>query len=130
MESEGSSYHSWDEAGGRPKDRVKAMFAKIEAEPPDWCDLTADESLGIGSGSFGKEEDLVRQLSGLSKTEFANIQDKLIDLVTSKSYESGREKSDRAGSALRKRRPSTSQSNYSVGGGKDSRVRDFTSLSV
>jgi serine/arginine repetitive matrix protein 2 len=125
LESEGSSYHSWDEeAGGRPKDRVKAMFAKVEAEPSEWHQLAADESVNSGFGSFGKEEVIVRQLSGLSKVEFASIQEKLIDVVTSKSYEGGRERADRAGSALRKRRPSTSQSNYSVAG-KESRVRHF-----
>jgi len=120
LASEGSSYHSWDEeAGGKPKDRVRALFAKVEPEPPEWHEFRADDALN-GFGPFGREVEVVRQLSGLSKSDFVTIQERLIDAVTtSKTYDGAgaRERVDRAGSALRKRRPSTSQSNYSVGVG-------------
>ena len=124
--SEGSSYHSTDEENGK-KDRVKALFAKIEGEPPEWhdfTDITIDNS-GVPSGlevsfrSLPKEEELVRQLSGLNRDDFIAIQEKLVDVAQSKADKGDR---DKAGSVMKKRRPSTSQSFYTNGATTNGRV--------
>lgn len=117
--SEGSSYHSTDEENGK-KDRVKALFAKIEDEPTDWHDFT-----GVGVGSSGgpggvevsfrsltRDEELVKQLSGLNRDDFIAIQEKLLEVAQSKVDRGDR---DKAGSVIKKRRPSTSQSFYTNG---------------
>ena len=117
--SEGSSYHSMDEENGK-KDRVKALFAKIEGEPPEWhdfADVSADNSgvpggLEVSFRSLMKEEEFVKQLSGLNKEDFAAIQERLLDVAQSKVDRGDR---DKAGSVMKKRRPSTSQSFYTNG---------------
>jgi len=125
--SEGSSYHSIDEENGK-KDRVKALFAKIEGEPPEWHDLadvSFDTSFGSGGQeevsfrSLAKEEELVKQLSGLSREDFAAVQERLLDAVHSRGDRGDR---DKAGSVMKKRRPSTSQSFYTNGATSNGRV--------
>jgi F420-0:gamma-glutamyl ligase-like protein len=55
-------------------------------------------------------EDIIRNYAGLKKGDFAMIQEKLVSVARTTEHR---------GSAMRKRRPSTSQSNYSV---RDNRV--------
>ena len=117
--SEGSSYHSTDEENGK-KDRVKALFAKIEGEVPEWhdfADLSVDNSgvpggLEVSFRSLTREEELVKQLSGLNREDFTAIQEKLLEVAQSRGDRGDR---DKAGSVMKKRRPSTSQSFYTNG---------------
>ena len=125
--SEGSSYHSIDEENGK-KDRVKVLFAKIEGEPPEWhdfVDVGVDTSRTPGGQeevsfrSLAKEEEFVKQLSGLGREDFAAVQERLLDAVQSRVDRAER---DKAGSVMKKRRPSTSQSFYTNGATTNGRV--------
>jgi serine/arginine repetitive matrix protein 2 len=134
--SEGSSYHSIDEENGK-KDRVKVLFAKIEGELPEWHDFrdggidTARVPGGPEEVSFRslvKEEEVVKQLSGLSRDDFVAVQERLLDTVQLKVDRGER---DKAGSVMKKRRPSTSQSFYPNGAttnGRVSTLHTFLSL--
>ena len=95
--SDGSSYHSISWEDGK-EDHVRALFANIEGEPPEWHDLTdigidlacvPDDPEDASSRSMAKQEELVRQLSGLRKGDFAAIQRKLLDAA--------RQRADRGG---------------------------------
>ena len=124
--SEGSSYHSIDEEDGK-KDRAKALFTKIEGELPEWHDFTdvnIDDSgvpggLEVSFRSLRKEEELVKQLSGLNREDFVAIQERLIEVAQSRVDRGDR---DKAGSVVKKRRPSTSQSFYTNGAATSTRV--------
>ncbi|KAF9646271.1 hypothetical protein BDM02DRAFT_3130507 [Thelephora ganbajun] len=125
--SEGSSYHSMDEENGK-KDRVKVLFAKIEGELPEWHDFTgvSIDTLRVPGGLEGvsfrslvKEEELVKQLSGLSRDDFVAVQERLLDAAQSRVDRGDR---DKAGSVMKKRRPSTSQSFYTNGATTNGRV--------
>jgi len=131
--SEGSSYHSIDEENGK-KDRVKALFAKIEGEPPEWYDVTGVgiETSRVPGGpeevsfrSLMKEEELVKQLSGLNRDDFAAVQERLLDVVQSRVDRGDR---DKAGSVTKKRRPSTSQSFYTNGATTNGRVSTLSTF--
>jgi len=87
--SEGSSYHSIGEED-RKKDRVGALFAKTEGKPPEWYDFTdfgIDTARAPGSPeevSFKglmEEEEVVKQLSGLSRDDFVAVQQRLLNAV-------------------------------------------------
>ena len=131
--SEGSSYHSIDEENGK-KDRVKALFAKIEGEPLEWhdfADIGIDNS-GVPGGqdevsfrSLAKEEELIKQLSGLSRDDFIVVQERLLDVVQSRGDRGDR---DKAGSVMKKRRPSTSQSFYTNGAATNGRVSNLSTF--
>ena len=131
--SEGSSYHSIDEENGK-KDRVKVLFAKIEGEPPEWHDFTdvGIDTARVPSGpeevsfrSLLREEELVKQLSGLSRDDFVAVQERLLDAV---QLRVDRGERDKAGSVMKKRRPSTSQSFYTNGATMNGRVRTLPTL--
>ena len=124
--SEGSSYHSMDEEEGK-KDRVKVLFAKIEGEPLEWHDFTdvGIDNSGVPSGldvsfrSLTKEEELIKQMSGLNRDDFVAIQERLLEVAHSRVDKGDR---DKAGSVMKKRRPSTSQSFYTNGTTTNGRV--------
>lgn len=130
LESAGSSYHSWDE--DHKKDRLFGFFAKLDPQQPEWHDITIsvhDKSSTSTSGnesspSYGataESEELVRREIGLTKNDFVSIQDKLVSAALTKAATpEGRHRA----ASLRRRRPSTSQSNYSIGAG-DNRVRQM-----
>ena len=122
--SEGSSYHSIDEENGK-EDRVKALFAGLEDEPPEWHDFMevgTDTSSalggqeGVSSGSLAKEEEFVKKLSGLGRDDFVAVQERLLDAVQLKG---GR---DKAGSVMKRRRTLTPQSLHPGGAATNSRV--------
>ncbi|KZT11638.1 uncharacterized protein LAESUDRAFT_720897 [Laetiporus sulphureus 93-53] len=128
IESGGSSYHSWDE--GHKKDRVHALLSSLDPEYTDWHDLSnmdkSDKSDSSTPGTSPYEgldiEEVVWRQSGLKKTDFVAIQDKLVSAAFTKAATpDGRNRA----SSLRKRRPSTSQSNYSYNG-TDNRVTSPT----
>lgn len=115
-----------DEEPGK-KDRVKALFAKIEGEPLDWYDFTdvgvdnsgVPSALEVSFRSLMKEEELVKQLSGLCRDDFTAIQERLLDVAQTRVDRGDR---DKAGSVMKKRRPSTSQSFYTNGATTNGRV--------
>jgi serine/arginine repetitive matrix protein 2 len=121
LESTGSSYHSW--SAGQKKDITLELFSDAEQQLK-WHDL---DKLGAATpGSLQDDdddfEDIIRRYAGLTKSDFVAIQDKLVSAVRAK--ENNTEPRERANS-LRRRRPSTSQSNYSTNG-RDNRVRTFS----
>ena len=121
LASDGSSFHSWD----GEKDYLLTLFSETDAPQPTWHDLTpSDKSNSATPGGSADEdwdaEEIVRRQAGLRKSDFMAIQDKLVSAAIAK--DTGQEGRDRAPSSLRRRRPSTSQSNYSTNG-RDHRVR-------
>lgn len=116
LESTGSSFHSWAESR---HDKILGLFTEGEASSA-WHDLS-NPSLGRDTpGTQSRDhlpssdttspdddwepEETIRRYAGLKKQDFAVIQEKLV--AVARNFE-------HRGSALRKRRPSTSQSNYS-----------------
>ncbi|TFK72178.1 hypothetical protein BDN72DRAFT_792778 [Pluteus cervinus] len=116
LESAGSSYHSTD---GENKDRMLGLFADPEQQQQSmWHDVPAsDKSFWANGASVGDDtwdpEDVVTRYAGLKKSDFMAIQEKLVSVALAKNNST--DSRDRAPS-LRRRRPSTSQSNYSYVG--------------
>ncbi|KAJ7582846.1 hypothetical protein C8J56DRAFT_955897 [Mycena floridula] len=110
LESAGSSYHSWE----GEKDRTYNLFHDTEIPQPSWHDISFSEqsSSTTPGGSPGDDydaEEVINKCAGLKKSDFLAIQDKLVSVALTKNTP------DR-NSSLRRRRPSTSQSNYSISG--------------
>ena len=132
LESAGSSYHTWDE--DHRTDRLHGLFTSLDPDAAPWHDIgfggSGAEGEGEGAVSTAgtspydatEVEDAVQRETGLSKNDFTQIQDKLVGAALTKA---ATPENRRAGS-IRRRRPSTSQSNYSFNG---ERVR-FVSLYV
>ncbi|KAF9466343.1 hypothetical protein BDZ94DRAFT_1233950 [Collybia nuda] len=111
LESAGSSYHSWDDY----KDRYLNLFSDTDPQQPAWHDISASEqsSSATPGGSPDDDwdaEDIISRYAGLKKSDFVAIQEKLVTVASANTNH------DRAPSAMRRRRPSTSQSNYSING--------------
>lgn len=114
--SAGSSYHSWDEE--HKKDRLFDLFATLDPQR-DWHDLSTSRSSPSTSRTTPSDsqdcEIVVRRELGLNKIDVAVIQDKLVaTALTKAATPEGRHRAN----SVRKRRPSTSQSNYSYNGDK------------
>jgi serine/arginine repetitive matrix protein 2 len=117
LESAGSSYHSWD--AGLQKDRViDLLISDIDPQQPMWHDVGGTDK-SSDDDDFDEEE-IIGRYAGLTKSDFVAIQEKLVGAAIAKSTPAPR---DRVPS-LRRRRPSTSQSNYSLNG-FDTRVSLF-----
>ncbi|KAH6918999.1 hypothetical protein BKA70DRAFT_38169 [Coprinopsis sp. MPI-PUGE-AT-0042] len=101
LESTGSSFHSWDDNN----DKVLNIFDQIDAKPT-WHDIPSETRNKADSDSEDEWEadEIVMGYAGLRKGDFAAIQERLVSVARTTEHR---------GSALRKRRPSTSQSNYS-----------------
>ncbi|KAF5386779.1 hypothetical protein D9615_001879 [Tricholomella constricta] len=114
LESAGSSYHTWD---GGEKDHSLALFNDPDVLQPVWHDLSSSSSATPGDSPDDNwnPEEVVARIAGLKKSDFIVIQEKLLSARDAKEKDKY-EPLDRAGSSLRKRRPSTSQSHYSVNG--------------
>ncbi|KAI0329827.1 hypothetical protein GY45DRAFT_1324417 [Cubamyces sp. BRFM 1775] len=124
LESAGSSYHTWDE--DHKKDRLFGLFSSLDPDYTPWHDISPADKSGpstAGTSPYDslEPEDAVRREIGLTKSDFVAIQDKLVSAALTKAATP--ENRARAGS-IRKRRPSTSQSNYSFNG--DSRAVNST----
>ncbi|KAI0060804.1 hypothetical protein BV25DRAFT_1827349 [Artomyces pyxidatus] len=118
LESAGSSYHSWD--AENKQDRTLPLFTALDPQQPPWHDVS-DISSSSASGADGFDaDDIIQQYAGLSKVDFVAIQDRLI--YAAKIKAEAPETRERHNS-LRKRRPSTSQSNHSING-RDSKTAD------
>ncbi|KZT28525.1 hypothetical protein NEOLEDRAFT_1145744 [Neolentinus lepideus HHB14362 ss-1] len=107
LESAGSSYHSWDEEGKR--DRVYGLFKDLDPEEPVWHDLVGESSTSTAAGSYADDdwdpEAIIRRYAGLTKSDFAAIQDKLVKATVYKTTTP-----ESRPPSLRRRRPSTSHS--------------------
>ncbi|KAJ7489857.1 hypothetical protein B0H11DRAFT_2010682 [Mycena galericulata] len=114
LESAGSSYHSWD---GEQKDRSAALFSDVDPQRPVWHNiLSIDEPHSDTSNSSPDDweaEDIVMKYAGLKKVDFLAMQEKLVGAAIAKTM--APDIQHRVPS-LRRRRPSTSQSNYSLNG--------------
>lgn len=113
LESAGSSYHSWDEE--HKKDRLFDLFTHLDPSFTEWHDLPGQASTSQTTPNESKEsqEEIVRKEIGLTKSDVQTVQDKLVAAAMTKAATP--EGRNRAGS-VRRRRPSTSQSNYSTNG--------------
>ncbi|KAG8217895.1 hypothetical protein J3R82DRAFT_6061 [Butyriboletus roseoflavus] len=113
LESTGSSYHS-----SEPSQRVGGaldIFSGSSGQTPStWYGL--DKSVSLTPGSSQEEcdfEGIIRRYAGLTKSDFVAIQEKLVGAALHKAaLPDTRERTN----SLRRRRPSTSQSNYSTNG--------------
>jgi serine/arginine repetitive matrix protein 2 len=112
LDSVGSSFHSWDET-----DKVLSVFSDSkEQQPVAWHDFGANKSsFGTpGNGSPDEEEwdaeKVIQRYAGLKRADIAAIQEKLVIAAFTKIANT--DPRDRAPSSMRRRRPSTSQSNY------------------
>ncbi|KAJ3757176.1 hypothetical protein EV360DRAFT_46599 [Lentinula raphanica] len=110
LESTGSSYHSWEADN-------KFLFVDADSQSPPWHDLSfsSQSTSTTPAGSPDTEwnpEDVIGNYAGLHKSDFAAIQETLVNAVASKNSTVS-EARERVPS-LRRRRPSTSQSNYSL----------------
>ncbi|RXW20996.1 hypothetical protein EST38_g4867 [Candolleomyces aberdarensis] len=111
LESTGSSFHSWE----GEKDKLLSVFNDAEVQPAwhDFSRSSSGKSLANSATTSTRTspeedwdpEDIIRGYAGLKRGDFAMIQEKLVSVARTTEHR---------GSALRKRRPSTSQSNYSV----------------
>ncbi|KAF9477380.1 hypothetical protein BDN70DRAFT_881285 [Pholiota conissans] len=111
LDSLGSSFHSWDET-----DKVLKLFSdSSEAQPVAWHEFDHIPSSSGGDGSTDDDEwdpeMIIQRYAGLKKADIAAVQEKLVTAAFIKIANT--DPRDRAPSALRRRRPSTSQSNYS-----------------
>ncbi|CAA7265440.1 unnamed protein product [Cyclocybe aegerita] len=112
LDSVGSSFHSWDEP-----DQLLSVFSDSKEQQPAWHDFYADKSSSATpSGSSPEDDDcdaeeVIMRYGGLKKSDIAAIQEKLVTAVFTKIANT--DPRDRAPSVMRRRRPSTSQSNYS-----------------
>ena len=116
LESAGSSYHSWDE--DHKKDRLFDLFTHLDPSYTEWHDLSAQTSTSQTTPSDSQDsyEDTVRRQTGLTKFDVLAVQDKLVSAALTKAATpEGRNRAN----SVRKRRPSTSQSNYSVTGAEN-----------
>ncbi|KAJ7738526.1 hypothetical protein DFH07DRAFT_841111 [Mycena maculata] len=115
LESAGSSYHSWD---GEQKDRSAALFSDVDPQRPVWHDIVSpgephSSDTSNSSPDDWEAEDIIMKYAGLKKADFLAIQEKLVGAAIAKTMTP--EIQHRTPS-LRRRRPSTSQSNYSLNG--------------
>jgi serine/arginine repetitive matrix protein 2 len=90
------------------------MFDSGEDTQPTWHAPDKSSSATPGSSQDDFDfEDIIRRYAGLTKSDFVAIQDKLVGAALHKSnLPDTRERAN----SLRRRRPSTSQSNYSING--------------
>lgn len=113
LESTGSSYHSW-EPGQKIGGALDIFNGSVSQTPPTWYGLDKSDSLTPGSSQDECDfEGIIRRYAGLTKSDFVAIQEKLVGAALHKAtLPDTRERSN----SLRRRRPSTSQSNYSTNG--------------
>ena len=113
LDSTGSSFHSWDET-----DKVLKLFSSSnDPQPAVWHDLVPSRSTSINPGNGSTDEDkwdpeeIIQLYTGLKKADIVAIEEKLVTAAFVKLANT--DLRDRAPSALRRRRLSTTQSNYS-----------------
>src|SRR5882762_1398496 len=121
--SVGSSYHSDD--GSHKKDRDFDLFSDRDTQYSPWHEVSSTEKTSPAthedSQDSSEAEDILKQYAGLTKSDFVAIQEKLVGAALAKAATP--DPRERVPS-LRRRRPSTSQSNYSLNG-RENRVCRF-----
>ena len=113
LDSAGSSFHSWDEG-----DKIFSLFSDPrEKQPTAWHDFDTDKSSSVTPGGVSSTtdedwdpEEIIKRYAGLGKADIVAIQEKLVTAAFAKIANT--DPRDRAPSSMRRRRPSTSQSNY------------------
>ncbi|KAF9566339.1 hypothetical protein CPC08DRAFT_116394 [Agrocybe pediades] len=107
LDSAGSSFHSWDES-----DKVLSVFSDSKDQTLAWHDFgdverTRSTTPSGGSPDDGEwdPEEIIQRYAGLKKADIAAVQEKLVAAAYVRLASN-----ERAPSALRRRRPSTSQS--------------------
>ena len=113
LDSAGSSFHSWDES-----DKVlKSFSSSADPQPIVWHDFEVNQTNSVSPGKGSSDDDdwdpeeIIQRYAGLKKGDIASVQEKLVSAAFTRI--ANIDPRDRAPSALRRRRPSTSQSNYS-----------------
>ncbi|CAK5277758.1 unnamed protein product [Mycena citricolor] len=111
LESVGSSYHSWN---GDDKDRSTLFFADPEPQRGAWHDIALPSQLNSDGSNAddGEAEDMVLKYAGLKNIDFVAIQEKLVSAATKPPATAAEVRTP----SLRRGRPSTSQSTYSLNG--------------
>ncbi|KAL0071466.1 hypothetical protein AAF712_001323 [Marasmius tenuissimus] len=117
LESVGSSYHSGD---GDKNDRL-AAFVDVDSQEPVWHDVSfPSQSHSTSSGGSpdleGNAEDVISRAGGIDKSDILAIQEKLFGFAYAKAVAVAEPQPRERAPSLRRRRPSTSQSNYSFNG--------------
>lgn len=112
LESAGSSYHSWE-----PSQKFGALEifnGSVSQTASTWYGLEKSDSVTPASSQDECDfEGIIRRYAGLTKFDFVAIQEKLVGAALHKAaLPDTRERTN----SLRRRRPSTSQSNYSTNG--------------
>ncbi|KAF9036675.1 hypothetical protein BJ165DRAFT_594029 [Panaeolus papilionaceus] len=132
LDSAGSSFHSWEDGEGNGNlavDRVFSVFTAAAnsleegkvptgASPIVWHNFSESVNGFTPSPPLNslkdepenEPEEVMRRFAGLSKEDFVNLQTRLVSAEYTRN--ANIDPRDRAPSALRRRRPSTSQSNY------------------
>ncbi|KIY51009.1 hypothetical protein FISHEDRAFT_71306 [Fistulina hepatica ATCC 64428] len=108
--SMGSSYHSWE---GDERDPLFTLVHDLDPNEPVWHDLsvfTSSKTTPEGSPMDDGPETIVAQYAGLRKSDFVAMQEKLVKVSQKKASTELKGRTP----SLRRRRPSTSQSNYSL----------------
>jgi hypothetical protein len=108
LESEGSSYHSWE--GEDRRNRPPSIFDEADPNRQPWHALASLDKSSTSQTSIdelSQAEETLKQFAGLTKEDIAIIQTKLAADAMNRLH-TQRERAN----SLRKRRPSTSQSNY------------------
>ncbi|KAF8911121.1 hypothetical protein CPB84DRAFT_1763367 [Gymnopilus junonius] len=111
LDSAGSSFHSWDEP-----DKVLSVFSDSKEPQPAWHEFDRSQTSSVTPGDSPDDEEwdpeeIIQRYAGLKKADIAIVQEKLVAAAFAKIANT--DPRDRAPSSLRRRRPSTSQSNYS-----------------
>lgn len=119
--SVGSSYHSDD--GTHKKIRDFGLFSDGDTQNPPWHEVSSTEKNSTAthddSQDSSEAEDIINRFAGLTKLDFVAIQKKLVGAAVAKAATP--DPRERVPS-LRRRRPSTSQSNYSLNGNRENKV--------
>ncbi|KAH9926117.1 uncharacterized protein B0H18DRAFT_1119021 [Fomitopsis serialis] len=97
IESAGSSYHSWDE--DHRKDRLYGLFSSLDPDHTEWHDVPAMDKSASSTPGTSPYESLDMRRRQLVKAAIQKV-----------NTPDGRARAN----SLRRRRPSTSQSNYSL----------------
>ena len=94
-----------------------SLFSDSKEPQPAWHDFDRSQTSSVTPGDSADDEEwdpeeIIQRYAGLKKTDIAVVHEKLVNAAFAKMANT--DPRDRAPSALRRRRPSTSQSNYRV----------------
>lgn len=107
INSVGSSFRSWSES-----DNVFSLFTDPKDQQAAWHDFVDLDQLSLATSDDDESdaESVLKRYGALKRSDIAAVQERLVSASFMKIANT--DPRDRAPSALRRRRPSTSQSNY------------------